>query len=67
MGWSESYYADMKKEAGEELRKRSSPLLEALAEFRDTVTAYRDFIGNVEELEVLLERLEGILYRYGVH
>ena len=64
LGWSESYYADMKKEAQQELRKQSLPLLEALTDFRDALETYRDFAEYADELEVLLDRLERFLADY---
>lgn len=64
LGWSESYYADMQREAERELRRHSLPLLEALADFKQTVANYRDFAAYADELEVLLDRLERFLVEY---
>ena len=65
MGWSESYYADMQKEAERELRRCSLPLLEALTDFRSVMATYRDFTQGADELEVLLLNLERFLAEYG--
>jgi hypothetical protein len=61
MGWSESYHADMRAEAEHELHRLSLPLREALEEFQQAVTVYRDFTDNADELESVLQRLEGLL------
>jgi hypothetical protein len=44
MGWSESYYEDMRREAREVLGNRAGPLLEEIKEFRNILMTYNDFI-----------------------
>jgi 5'-deoxynucleotidase YfbR-like HD superfamily hydrolase len=65
MGWSESYHTDMRAEAERELRRLSLPLREALEEFHQAVTVYRDFTDKADELESVLQRLEGLLAEHG--
>ncbi|MEW6555000.1 MAG: hypothetical protein AB1384_12015 [Actinomycetota bacterium] len=65
MGWSESYYDDMRAEARHELGRLSLPLREALEEYRRALTFYRDFTDNVEELEAALQRLESLMAEDG--
>ena len=57
MGWSESYYRDMRAEGEEELRKRALPLLEALDEFRAAYSAYGGLFDDLEGLQDILEVL----------
>ena len=57
MGWSESYYEDMRKEAERELRRLAVPLCESLDEFRAAVERYRAFTAGAEELETSICRL----------
>ena len=64
LGWSESYYADMKNEAERELRKRALPLLETTIDVREAIACYSDFSGEAGELETLLERLQIFLEGY---
>ncbi len=65
MGWSESYYTDMRAEAEREIRRLSLPLCEALEEFHKAVAVYRDFMENTEELESVLQQLERMVAEYG--
>ena len=65
MGWSESYYADMQREAECEMRRCIAPLIEALEELRKTVATYREFTPSAEELEALLQKLEVLLSEFG--
>jgi hypothetical protein len=64
MGWSESYYEDMRIEAREALGSRADPLLEEIKDFRDILITYRDFIDSCDEIESLLARLEECLAKY---
>jgi hypothetical protein len=64
MGWSESYYEDMRREAREVLGKRVGPLLEEIKEFRNILMTYNDFIDACNETESLLARLEDCLAEY---
>jgi len=66
MGWSESYYADMRSEAERELRRCSLPLLEALEGFQEAIATYRDFAPSADELEALLRHLERMLLESGL-
>ena len=61
MGWSESYYADMRAEAEHELRRLSVPLREALEEFHRAVGVYRDFTENADELDSALQHLKRLV------
>lgn len=64
MGWSESYYEDMRREAREALGSRAGPLLEEIEGLRSILTTYRDFIDSYNEIESLLLRLEECLAEY---
>jgi len=64
MGWSESYYEDMRREAREVLGSRAGPLLEEIKDFRNILITYRDFISSCDEIENLLARLEECLAKY---
>ena len=64
MGWSESYYSDMKREAEGELRKGALPLLGAILYFREALEVYGEFINGADELQALLRRLELLLGPY---
>ncbi len=64
LGWSESYYADMKKEAVRELRKKALPLLETAIELRETIACYGDFSDDAGQLEPVLEKLQVFLEEY---
>ena len=64
MGWSESYYQDMKREAREALGSRAGPLLEELKDFHDTLMDYKDFIDSSDEIESLFLQLEDYLAKY---
>lgn len=61
MGWSESYYTDMKNEAERELRKKALPLLKNTIEMREAMICYGEFSHDVKELDALLERLQVFL------
>jgi len=61
MGWSESYYTDMRAEAEQELRRLSIPLRESLEEFHKALTVYHDFTENADELDLLLQQLERLM------
>ncbi len=65
MGWSESYYADMKGEADREVGGCCQALLVAMADLREVVETYRDFVEHADELESLLASLERLLAEYG--
>jgi hypothetical protein len=65
VGWSESYYCDMEREAREELRKDFLPLIEAILHFHEALEVYGDFVEDAGELRALLSRLESILRKYG--
>jgi hypothetical protein len=66
MGWSESYYQDMKREAREVLGSRAGPLLEEVKVFHNILMDYGDFIDSSDEIESLLLRLEGYLAEYRI-
>lgn len=61
MGWSESYYADMQREAERELNRCAMPLLERTLECREALTAYGDFSQRARELDAILAVLQGFL------
>jgi len=64
LGWSESYYADMKAEAEREVRRLCLPLREALADLQAAIGVYGDFTARRDELEALMRRLELFLAEY---
>lgn len=66
MGWSESYYEDMRREAREALGELAGPLMKKVKGFRDILTTYRDFVDSCDEIEGLLDRLEECLADYRV-
>ncbi len=57
MGWSESYYSDMRREARMELSGKAGRLVGALEEFRAAMDTYRDFSPELKDLEGLLDSL----------
>jgi hypothetical protein len=66
LGWSESYYEDMRREARETLDSRAGPLLAEIRDFHNILMTYRDFIDSCDEIENLLARLEECLARYRI-
>ena len=66
MGWSESHYEDMRREALETLGSRAGPLLEEIRDFHNILTTYRDFVDSCDDMEGLLRRLEECLAEYRV-
>ena len=65
MGWSESYYTDMRAEAEHELRRLSIPLQESLEEFHKALAVYCNFTENADELESVLQQLERLMAEHG--
>ena len=66
MGWSESYYLDMKREAREALGSWAGPLLEEIKGFHNILMDYGDFIDSSDEIKGLLLRLEDYLAEYHI-
>ncbi|MBN2026224.1 MAG: hypothetical protein JW854_05645 [Actinobacteria bacterium] len=64
LGWSESYYADMQREAEQELSRCATPLLESTRKCRKALASYGDFSPQVRELDALLARLQELLEGY---
>ena len=64
MGWSESYYQDMRREAWEALASRAGSLLEEVKSFHNILMDYGDFIDSSDEIDSLLLRLEDYLAKY---
>lgn len=64
MGWSESYYRDMRSEAEKEFAKRAASLLEAIDGFRAAFAAYGGFAADLEPLRGAVEELERLLAAY---
>ncbi len=61
MGWSESYYENMKTEADNALREHSRALRQAIAAYRATMAHYRVFVERPDDIEERLRRMEELL------